>query len=166
MMKLRVQGRDPIDGDISSQIGTCRADVPFSAYGLRACTHVDTSVPGNYTIDFMYRDETNDMTVVATRTLVVLQQCLTTQARCADLSCSDTSCAGGKYSEPANTQPRIALLPIPGATDGFVEVPKGQLYQACQAGQTNFASQPCEPGVPSAAGHSVLCKDAHQHVKR
>ena len=142
-----VQGHDPVDGDITNRIGACQADALFSTHGLRACA-LNTSLPGTYSISFLYIDKASEMTLIATRTVVVMQQCSATQQRCADLSCSEITCAGGAYVVPVNTAPKLELLPLPGfAADEVILVPKGWQYTACQAGQSNFASQPCEPGV-------------------
>jgi hypothetical protein len=137
---------DPTDGDVSSQIDACAPNARFEKYGLRAC-NLNTTVPGTYSVTFMYNDTAAGVSIIAVRTIAVLKQCSPSELRCSDLKCSSTGiCENGEYKAPINIPPTISLISAASEIDAVVLIPKGWAFAACKGNSLGSPKQPCDPG--------------------
>lgn len=135
---------DSIEGDVSAYVDACTGGYRFVQHGLGAC-FVDTSAPGNRTIDFFVRDSASQALVTATRTLAVLPRCFAGEVPCSGGTCSFAGIClvGFPITPPVNQAPKLSLLPGDGTN---VYVPRGQRYQACTNTLVALGRQ-CERGV-------------------
>lgn len=119
--------------------------------GTRELRTVVGALAGTYDIVFSVEDSVTHTRVNATRHVVVLPLCTSSEELCATRLCAPTgTCFSGRWINPTlvNAAPALVLRPVLSAPAGSaVLVPAGVTYAQCGLDLIPTSQLPCEPGA-------------------
>ena len=154
-------------GDYTNSIVACQDQVPLGSRlqpyplsGLSYCSF-NTSLPGNYSINYNLLVTSSPSSLVVTRSLLVLPQCQPGEYLCGLACCELATRASSSGNSSSNSESLVSVssAPIPAPSSASttlvlsslspsdIKIKKGAAYSRCVSSEFFSTDGPCETGA-------------------
>ncbi|KAK3281361.1 hypothetical protein CYMTET_10848 [Cymbomonas tetramitiformis] len=146
---------DVEDGNLDSMVTACSTDgvdYKFEKKGLTGCSHIDTNIPGTYSVLFEVYDSSGGY-AQAVRNVTVKAACGAGERLCSDaVTCSEdgvclSDMTGAGAEEEEEVPPPTLWLRNSSVLSAFIEIKQYQSYAKCAAGVAPSKDELCELGA-------------------